>query len=354
MILMAVALVAWPVAADGEATTPPINAANVEQLGRVLQIDFDAAPAEAGEIISGWLRVDRDGRRVVMVNRANDLLVWDIASGELVAAYSIPGTDGTNANMMDIAWDATGETIHSLHTDGAAYTVGVYTVADDNLQRVTVPAGDDRPVRVWAGDEPGVTWVEVLTSDPETPPYVLRLDVTSGEVLTKLDSVAEADRQSQVRIGRMPAPLAVTSSVEGVVQLWDLEAGDLLHAVELGAMPTFGHINGAAGRLLVWRDTQSEALHILDFETGANQQIAALDGAYVQALLLPPAADVVIGVNIDLEAVVVAWDVATGEQVQLGEYRECSRTPDMVQISEDGTTLVIGCDTGLDVWRIDS
>ena len=61
-----------------------------------------------------------------------------------------------------------------------------------------------------------------------------------------------------------------------------------------------------------------------------------------------------LGVNIDLEPVVVAWDVASGKQTQLGTYRECSRTPDMVQVSEDGTTLVIGCDTGLDVWRIDS
>jgi hypothetical protein len=60
----------------------------------------------------------------------------------------------------------------------------------------------------------------------------------------------------------------------------------------------------------------------------------------------------VIGVNIDLEPIIVAWDVASGERLDLGFYRECSRTPDMVQISEDGTTLAIGCDTGIDIWRV--
>jgi hypothetical protein len=50
---------------------------------------------------------------------------------------------------------------------------------------------------------------------------------------------------------------------------------------------------------------------------------------------------------------VVAWDVKTGERTILGEYRECNRPqPDMTRLSEDGTTLVIGCDTGLDIWRI--
>ncbi|MFW5691150.1 MAG: hypothetical protein ACOCXZ_01505 [Chloroflexota bacterium] len=48
----------------------------------------------------------------------------------------------------------------------------------------------------------------------------------------------------------------------------------------------------------------------------------------------------------------IAWIVETGERIDLGTYRECSRQPDMVRLSTDGTTLVIGCDTGLDVWRV--
>jgi hypothetical protein len=330
----------------------PITADNVATLVSVQTIDFATAPAEAGELISGWLRVDATASRVVTVNRANDLLLWNLNTGDLEAVYTVPGSDGTNANMMDIAWNPDGTQVHSLHTDGGAFYIAVYTLDESELQIITVPSGDNRPVRVWASSDPAVTWVEVLTADPEADSTVLQLEVATGELLTELPSVAEADRESNVRIGRMPAPLAVTSSLEGTVQLWDLELGELLYRVQLDLMPTFGHINGASGRRLVWRDNASENLYLLDFETGENDLVTPLGGTYAQALLLTPSADVVLGVNLDLEPVVVAWDAATGERADLGEYRTCSRTPDMVQLSQDGTALVIGCDTGLDVWRI--
>ena len=333
---------------------PPITANNVTTLSTALTIDFDVAPPEAGEIISGWLRVDPTANHVMTINRANDLLLWDLTTGELEAVYTVPGADGTNANMMDIAWSEDSTQVYSLHTDGGAYYIAVYTLADESLQIITVPTGDDLPVRVWPATEPGTTWVEVLTTDGESPSSVLQLDVTTGEILEELPSIAEADRESQVRIGRMPAPLAVTSTIDGLIHLWDLETGTLLHRVEVGVMPTFGHINGASGRRLVWRDTASENLYLLDFETGENTLVAPLNGTYAQALLLPPSADVVLGVNLDLEPVVVAWDVITGERIDLGEYRTCSRTPDMVQLSVDGTALVIGCDTGLDIWRVET
>jgi hypothetical protein len=80
--------------------------------------------------------------------------------------------------------------------------------------------------------------------------------------------------------------------------------------------------------------------------------VAALDGAYAQAILLSPAADVILAVNLDLQPVVVAWDAATGTRYDLGEYRTCGRTPDMVRLSRDGSTLVIGCDTGFEWWRV--
>jgi len=50
---------------------------------------------------------------------------------------------------------------------------------------------------------------------------------------------------------------------------------------------------------------------------------------------------------------VAAWIVEDSQRVDLGTYwSACSRVPDMVRISADGRTLVIGCDAGLDVWRI--
>ena len=106
------------------------------------------------------------------------------------------------------------------------------------------------------------------------------------------------------------------------------------------------------GRYFAWRDGESKALHLLDFETGKDRVIALLGGVYIPFLLLNFSASVIIGVNVDLKPIVIAWDTKTGEQLTLGEYRSCSRQPDMVRLSSDNTTVVIGCDKGFDIWRI--
>ncbi len=80
--------------------------------------------------------------------------------------------------------------------------------------------------------------------------------------------------------------------------------------------------------------------------------IAPLDGAFIPFMLLSFDASVAIGVNVGSEPTVIVWDTTTGERYDLGEYRACNRQPDMVRLSGDGTTLVIGCDTGLNIWRV--
>ena len=341
-----------PMSVAAQTDRPVVGWENVTQLQSVGGIDYADAPEEAGELISGWLRLSSDGAQVVTINRDNDLLLWETDSGELQDVYSVRGVDAINTNMMDIAWSGDDAAIHSLHTDGTAYYVGVYSAATGDLQVVEVPAETDAPVRVWADADPAYTWVEVMPSDSAQTPYVLRLAVEDGAVDVRQPSAPEADAEADVRIGRMPAPLAVTATEGGTVRLWDLEGGAVLADAQVDGMPVFGHMNGAAARKLVWRDPASQEMQLLDFETGENITVASLDGAYVQALLLAPPADVVVGVNIDFVPEVLAWEVSSGEQVRLGAYRECSRTPDMVQMSADGTTLVIGCDTGLDIWRV--
>lgn len=352
-ILLAIVTVCAVVGvATAQEPTAIISTDNVLQLQPTVQIDYANAPAEAGELVTGWLRVSNDGTRVVTVNRANDLLLWDTYTGDLLTRYAVPGADGGSANMMDIAWHDADTAIHSLHTDGGAYYVAAYAPAAEDLAIITAPTGEDTPVRVWAAEDDTTTWIEVTPADPAQTPYVLQLDLGTGAVVQRLESAPEAVRDAGVRIGRMPAPLAVTSTPEGEVTLWDMERGEPVEVVSVAGMPMFGHINGGSGRKLVWRDPSNADLHLLDFGSGQNQLVAPLDGAYYQALLLTPTADVILGVNVDLEPLVVAWDVETGERTALGEYRACGRTPDMVQISTDGTTLVIGCDTGLDIWRV--
>lgn len=346
--LMAILGGLWQVATPVDGA--PINAANVAQLRTVSQIDFEDFRAEAGEIVSGWLRVSHDGALIVGINRANDVLLWDAQRGALLDAYTVQGVDGSNANMLDIALDNDGETVISLHTDGTNYYVAWFRAGV--LTQQALGLGTDVPVRVWsdAADDTRA-WLEVLPQDPTQTPYVIAV-AQDGSFSEAFPSVAETDMQAQMRIGRMPAPLAVTADPEGGARLWDLQAGALLHSVQLEQMPMFGHMNSGTARLLAWRDPASATLNVLNFETGQNTIVADLGGTYLQGLLLGVAGDVVIGVNLDLQPLVVAWDVATGAHIELGEYRPCDRTPDMIQLSENGTTLVIGCNTGFDIWRI--
>ena len=161
-------------------------------------------------------------------------------------------------------------------------------------------------------------------------------------------------KNAVVRIGRIPLPYVVTSSLDGIVKLWNLDTGEIVYEVDngTGEPSVFGNINADATHL-VWRDNANQTLYLLNFETGENREIAPLNGDYAQWYFLSNDASVIIAVNLGGEPNVVVWDTETGERTNLGNYRECDRPqPDMARLTEDGSTLIIGCDTGLDIWRI--
>jgi hypothetical protein len=146
----------------------------------------------------------------------------------------------------------------------------------------------------------------------------------------------------------------VTSTEAGVVSLWNWATAALVREVDntTGIPSVFGSINAPATHL-TWRDNASEALYLLDLEQGTNVMVDRLNGDYAQWYFLSLRADVIIAVNLGFRPDVVAWQVATGERLVLGQHRPCSRPqPDMARFSDDGTTLVIGCADGLEFWTI--
>ena len=169
--------------------------------------------------------------------------------------------------------------------------------------------------------------------------------------MDELPSGPENDPDSFMRIGRIDPPLAITATKDALLKRWNLETGEVTASVQLDSLPAAGQVN-ADGSYFAWVDQKFEALHLLNFESKVDLVIAPLGGTYIPFLLLSAKADVIIGVNVGLEPDVVAWDIATGERIDLGNYRACNRQPDMVRLSKDGSTLVIGCDTGLDIWRV--
>jgi WD40 repeat protein len=327
---------------------PVISASNVDQLQSTTRIDF----TDDYIIDSGWFTLSPDGSLIAVVRRDGGLVMYDSISGEAVDTFTVEGDNGEPATVLDARFHPDSRRIATINTDGEAYYVVVHETGGET-ERYDFPFADKMPIRVWFDDTDENLWIETTHQAGDAYEVLyFPLPGAESQEYQWIPSGPEEDEESFVRIGRIPAPLAITSTPDGLVRLWDLETGEITHEVQLDAVPVFGRVNETTGKQLAWRDPQSQTLNLLDFEQGENRVIAELGGDYIQALMLTPAADVILAVHIGDAPVVAAWEVATGEQITLGEYRACGRVPDMVQISQDGTTLVIGCDVGLDVWRI--
>jgi WD40 repeat protein len=329
-----------------------ITAQRVGDLRSVNTIDFASLPDDAGPIDSGTFILSPNGAFMAVVRRDGGLLIYDVA-GDVINTYTVAADDGTPTTVIDSVFGADSQTTAALHTDGQTYEIVIFSVgSDEPLQRIPFPEPLDFPVRVWLDQALENVWLEVAPGDPAESYYVMRLPIDGGNDIYTLPSGPQNDPDSLVRIGRIPAPLAVTATLDGVVKLWNLEIGEVIAQADVGITPIFGRVNESSAGQMAWIDPESQRLELLNFETGENRTIAALGGEYAQAILLTLNSDVILGVAIDDAPIVVAWNVATGERIDLGQYRACSRVPDSVHLSLDGTTLAIGCDLGLDVWRV--
>jgi hypothetical protein len=198
-------------------------------------------------------------------------------------------------------------------------------------------------LRIWFVDD--AIWLEMEPTDYALTRYVTRLN--SDEIIP---SGPENDPNAYLRVGRVDAPYAITVTQSLQLQRWDLPTGTVTAEADIAALPGMGALSND-GRFFTWRDNESIGLYLLDVEQNSERRIAALGGSYLPFMALSPAADVVLGVNPGGEPLVTAWISATGQRIELGEYRLCMRPPDQVRLSADGTTLVIGCGEGLELWR---
>lgn len=335
-------------------TRDPISADNIERLQSVQTMDFADAPDDV-TINTGWFTLSPDGQYIAVVRTEGGLAIWN-AEGELEESYAIV-RDNLPATVLDARFSASGELISAIHTaDGQNHIVSLYTIGDDTPEIIDFPDGYGVPVRVWLSGDEQVVFVETIpdyTSDDEDEHLVVSIPRENPDDISAIPAAPEYDDESFVRIGRIAAPLAITTTFDAIARRWNLETGELTGEVQLELTPVFGRVNEANGRYLVWRDQAGLSLNLLDFETEENQVVSEMDGEYIQALLLTPNADVIIAVHTGDAKTVTAWKTETGEFIELGEYRnDCSRVPDMVQLSEDGARLVIGCDVGLDVWQV--
>jgi len=333
----------------------PLTADNVTQFAPVQWIPFEPV-RESLLVERGWFTTSADGGVIAAVRRDGGLVIWD-ADGTLRDTFTVQ-VDGIDTAVIDARFSDDGARIASLHTaDGTRYQVAVHLLEGETTV-FAYPSGLGMPVCIWFDDSDAESlWVEAQPDPYQSPAgdhLVVRLAIPPREAEAfVLPSAPEKDSESFVRIGRIPAPLAITATPEGLVRLWNLQTGDIRAQVQLDDVPVFGRIVETTERWFAWRDQTSQALHLLDFESGEDRLIADIGGEYIQAMLLPPDASVILGVHLGDSPTVTAWLSANGQRVDLGAYREeCSGVPDMITLSEDGARLIIGCDAGIEIWQI--
>jgi hypothetical protein len=352
IILLSLLLLNFAVSAQDSPEV--ITAANVSRVQSVAQIDFADIDAEFD---TGMFWMNDTGSRIVWgTNRGYTMGLDDLTD------LSAPPdeSDETISNLIAVAFDMDEDLVfHLYQIDGVTHLSG--TVAA--LEGSTIDF-EGIPLDLWSDERHGLL-VESINEEglPVFFEYSVAYPVpVVQEYITEQYTIPLAP-DDVVRIGRVPLPYIVTSTLNGTVRVYAVDnpfgqPPHLIHEVDngTGQPSVFGAINIIPNDWpthLVWRDNASESLYLLNFETGENRLIAELNGDYAQWFFLGHDADVILAVNLGFEPNIVAWDVATGERTVLGEYRQCNRPqPDMARLSADGTTLVIGCDTGLDIWRI--
>lgn len=320
--------------------TSQINADNVENLQSVIQVDF--ADFEA-TFQTGWFAMNDDGTRYLFSNGFG--IVFDVTVNFEDSSFTF---EQIELNSLDDPVPVS--IVDAVYVDDEPYIL--YTLNGQAMLN-DLELDMQNPIALFRGIEnPDTLYVEnspVITGKTDVYTY----SIQPLEPVAILP-YAPADATDAVRIGRIPLPYVVTSTFEGDVTLWDVEAEQTLFEVnnDTNEPSVFGNINAPATHL-VWRDNPNQNLYLLEFATGGNRYINDLAGQYAQWYFLSNSADTILAVNLEFQPIVVAWDVESGEQTTLGEHRNCERPqPDMSRLSADGTTLVIGCDTGLDIWRI--
>lgn len=318
---------------------PSISAANLASLQPLAQIDFAGFP---GALKIGWFEANADASELIVFDQAGR--IYRVSMDGIADSWSYvePGSGQVFALIDAVYINDEPQLLYVL--DGGYF-----------INEQPLPTGYE-PVALAAYINS--LYIEAVDGDGRTVilHYAKRYEGGAWQLIDEFFMPVSDPGQPAVRIGRIDFPMILYSSLSDGA-LWayrfpdafTTSAGSLYSLA--GGPAVFGAVN-ATGSHFAWSDPYSERLNLLDLVTGENRVVTELGGAYAQYHLLTADASVIFIINLDFAPEVFAWDVETGERHNLGAYRECERIPDKVALSADGAALIIGCDTGLDIWRV--
>ncbi len=321
-----------------------ITADNILYLQSVQTLDFNALPEDLIPA-SGLFVSNADASRIVTFGNypgdppLNQAILWGYGDEPLVNSIA----DGSITRFLS----AEGRCLYA----GYRGYYAVWELNPDSVEAtahyISDPLGNDTVANLWLTDDTECStqiYAEIAADDGAAFILAPDLSVLHPE-LFGTDAAA--------RVGRILPPLALTMDFDGNLYRWDMNTHTITATIALGALAMFGATT-PTGSHYAWLQTDFSGLHLVDFEAGTDHLVTALDATYISHIKLAHDADVIVGVDpADAPGTVSAWLVETGERLDLGLYRHCERVqPDLVQLSQDGATLIIGCDTGIDVWRV--
>lgn len=319
-----------------------ISADNLGRLQSDEQIDFEDL---AGELNFGWFAANEDASEIVASDQRGTMYI--IMSEGLSRSWSYVNDASEQVFSLIAAVFLDGD-LYILYQLDAAY----YIIEGALLLQQT-------PVGLWSLPNSQSLVVGTIDNDGvlEFQHYEVRNSGSQFAFVETFDYPSFDSDAPAVRIGRIGFPLVLVSVFSDnrllVYRYPDAYTEGREREIRLINGPAIvGAVNGTVGSHFAWSDPHSMHLNLLNLATGDNRVVAELEGAYAQFHLLTLDASAVIIVNLNFTPEVFAWESESGRRYDLGPYRRCSRIPDKVALSADGTALIIGCDTGLDIWRI--
>ncbi len=317
---------------------PVIGAENIAGLRPAQYIDFSDI---SDDLAIGWFEANDDASEFIVFDGGGR--VYRVGEAGIIDSVAYRDDEAQIFSLIDAVY--VDERSYALYLLDDAYFI------NDRQFRT-----DDFPVAIHRVDQS--LFVEAITDRGATTYHEVALE-SDGETISAVSIIDLPRSETEylgILIGRVDFPSVLLSSLADSVltayrypEVFSSESG---RVYELDGGPAVAGAINSEGSHFAWSDPASARLNLLELASGENTVVAELDGAYAQYHLLTADASAILVVNMDFRPAVFAWDVATGERYDLGAYRKCERIPDKVVISGDGKALIIGCDTGLEIWRV--
>lgn len=298
--------------------------------GEIIREMNGSLGTEAGSLVA--LDVSSDGQTAITGYDNSDVLLWDLASGELLQRYEVPGGAGTVA----------------MHPQNDTALVGGTTSVISNLDLRT-----GRILNTFNGHTADVGGGGIaISADGQTAvsaslDQTLRLwDLDRGHVVRHIAGPSSLTFETDLSPdGRT----ALRGSTDGTVTLFDLETGEIIHEFVVD-QPVMSVTFSPDGRTVLigsgYRFAQKvEPGHIILWDVNTGEEIRRLEGQPYVVFDVEFSTDGKRAVSSGNGPIVILWDVASGEEIRRFEdlFVDVNSGAESywdVAISPDGRTIL--------------